>query len=128
MIEEMLGMQTGGRHALDEDAFQTPIFHALSRGGRRRQQQEGAESLEEFRRDPLTAPIPVQALAPMPSIRERLQAAGRRERSAPLESAGRRERSESAGRRERTAPAPREWAGLTALAERGRHRLATSNW
>jgi hypothetical protein len=120
VIEEMMGVQAGGRHALDEDAFQTPIFHALSRGGRRRQQQEGTTaSLEEFRRDPLTAPIPVQALAPMPSIRERLQAAGRRDRSAA---------AESWGRRERSAPAPREWAGLTALAERGRHRLATSNW
>jgi hypothetical protein len=117
VIDEMLGVQTG-RHALDEDAFQTPIFHALSRGGRKRHQQEGTTaSLEEFRRDPLTAPIPIQALAPMPSIRERLQAAGRRDRGV-----------ESSGRRDRQASAPRDWAGLTALAERGRHRLATSNW
>ncbi len=42
-----------GRHAFDEDAALTPIFHALSRG----------DEVAEFRRDPLTAPIPVQAFA-----------------------------------------------------------------
>lgn len=42
-----------GRHAVDEDAALTPIFHALSRG----------DAVAEFRRDPLTAPIPVQAFA-----------------------------------------------------------------
>ncbi len=74
MIEEMFGGPAAGRHALDEDAVQTPIFHALKRGGwRQRQQERTVDSVEEFRRDPLTAPIPIQALAPAPA----------RERSAP---------------------------------------------
>lgn len=47
-----------GRHAFDEDAELTPIFSALTRGGwRQRQSEYSAE--ERFRRDPLTAPIPV---------------------------------------------------------------------
>lgn len=68
-----------GRHAFDEDAVLTPIFHALTRGGWRRRQHEPAASaippappapprapdpVDAFRRDPLTAPIPVQALTP----------------------------------------------------------------
>ncbi len=47
-----------GRHALDEDAELTPIFSALTRGGWR-QQQRVDSAVEQFRRDPLTAPIPV---------------------------------------------------------------------
>jgi hypothetical protein len=70
-----------GRHASrTEIAAETPIFHALTVGGWRRRQHEptarreaqrdatrtrparrSAEALDEFRRDPLTAPIPVQA-------------------------------------------------------------------
>ncbi len=127
MIEQMWDVQAGGRHALDEDAFQTPIFHALARGGRRRNQQEGVTaSVEEFRRDPLTAPIPIQALATTPvrhepSARER-SGSGHRERSG---SAG-----ETAQREPSAAAASREWLGLTALSERGRHRLAPtgSHW
>jgi hypothetical protein len=142
VIEEMWDVQAGGRHALDEDAIQTPIFHALARGGRRPHQQEGATaSLEEFRRDPLTAPIPIQALVPAPA---RHAPSGRewtgsatRERSAHRErsASAQRERSNSAQREwldsvqretsQRDSPgwASREWLGLTALAERGRHRL-----
>lgn len=47
----------------------TPIFHALSRGGWRGRQQEASvpvrpsDEVDQFRRDPLTAPIPIQALA-----------------------------------------------------------------
>ncbi|HEY0816161.1 MAG TPA: hypothetical protein VGE11_23040 [Pseudonocardia sp.] len=131
MIEEMWDVQAGGRHALDEDAIQTPIFHALARGGRRPRRQEGATaSLEEFRRDPLTAPIPIQALAS--SGRER-SGSSPRERSA----AAHRERSRTAQRewldsvQRETSPretwdASREWLGLTALAERGRHHLTPS--
>ena len=62
-----------GRHASrTEIAAETPIFHALTVGGWRSRQQEqptarparrSAEALDEFRRDPLTAPIPVQAFA-----------------------------------------------------------------
>lgn len=57
-----------GRHAFDEDAALTPIFHALTRGGWRARQHEpaaaaapprAADPVEAFRRDPLTAPIPV---------------------------------------------------------------------
>lgn len=60
-----------GRHAYNEDAALTPIFHALTRGGWRGRQQEPAysadpqadhqaEPVDEFDRDPLTAPIPVR--------------------------------------------------------------------
>lgn len=41
-----------GKHAFDEDDALTPIFTALARG----------EAVDEFRRDPLGAPIPAQAL------------------------------------------------------------------
>ncbi len=50
-----------GRHALDEDAALTPIFTALSRAGSRAAPRS-PEAVDEFHRDPLTAPIPVQAL------------------------------------------------------------------
>ncbi|MCU1666253.1 MAG: hypothetical protein JWR58_6318 [Pseudonocardia sp.] len=68
-----------GRHAFNEDAVLTPIFHALTRGGWRSRQHEPAapavppappapprapDPVDAFRRDPLTAPIPIQALAP----------------------------------------------------------------
>jgi hypothetical protein len=66
-----------GRHAFDEDAVLTPIFHALTRGGWRSRQHEPAaravhtpmpaDPVDAFRRDPLTAPIPIQALVPAPS-------------------------------------------------------------
>jgi hypothetical protein len=65
-----------GRHAFNEDAVLTPIFHALTRGGWRSRQHEpaaqqqppraSADPVDEFRRDPLTAPIPVQAMVPPP--------------------------------------------------------------
>jgi hypothetical protein len=76
-----------GRHAFDEDAALTPIFHALNRGGWRGRQQEPAarpvDAVDEFRRDPLTAPIPVQVFAaadrpatrPAPPARRRSRAA-----------------------------------------------------
>ena len=64
-----------GRHAFDEDAVLTPIFHALTRGGWRSRQHEPAapavpplpplpapprapDPVDAFRRDPLTAPYP----------------------------------------------------------------------
>jgi hypothetical protein len=62
-----------GRHAYNEEAAMTPIYHALSRGGWRGRQHEppaappaarAPDPIEEFRRDPLTAPIPVQAMRP----------------------------------------------------------------
>jgi hypothetical protein len=59
-----------GRHAFNEDAVLTPIFHALTRGGVRSQRHElrsAPDPVEDFRRNPLTAPIPVQALAPVPA-------------------------------------------------------------
>lgn len=54
-----------GRHAVDEDAALTPIFHALSRGDLRgrAERPRGGDEVAAFRRDPLTAPIPVQAFA-----------------------------------------------------------------
>ncbi|TQM16091.1 hypothetical protein [Pseudonocardia kunmingensis] len=65
-----------GRHSYSEEAALTPIFHALSRSGWRSRQHDpvvpqarpaqrsAADPVDAFRRDPLTAPIPVQALAP----------------------------------------------------------------
>jgi hypothetical protein len=65
-----------GRHASrTEIAAETPIFHALTVGGWRGRQTEqtarqapprrpgrrSADALDDFHRDPLTAPIPVQA-------------------------------------------------------------------
>ncbi|MCO1656880.1 hypothetical protein [Pseudonocardia humida] len=46
-----------GRHALDEDALLTPIFAALARRNGRR--PAPPDPVERFRRDPLTAPLPV---------------------------------------------------------------------
>ncbi|WP_428517841.1 hypothetical protein [Pseudonocardia sp.] len=76
----MLGVEDSGpfpgRHASrTEIAAETPIFHSLTAGGWRSRQQEPAaerrvrrsrrpreaDPLSEFRRDPLTAPIPAQA-------------------------------------------------------------------
>ena len=53
-----------GRHAYNEDAALTPIFHALTRGGWHNRQHELAPGAA----DP--APIPVQAPA-APTRRER---------------------------------------------------------
>lgn len=75
-----------GRHAFDEDAALTPIFHALTRGGWRSRQHEQAaaqrqsrqpvgDPVEAFRRDPLTAPIPVIPAEP-PAASSRGQASG----------------------------------------------------
>jgi hypothetical protein len=58
-----------GRHALDEDVLMTPIFAALTRGGWR-QRQRADTAQERFRRDPLTAPIPVvSGIGPVPEGR-----------------------------------------------------------
>jgi hypothetical protein len=58
---------SSGRHAVDEDAALTPIFHALRRGDVRRGEPaapvRSEDEVADFRRDPLTAPIPVQAFA-----------------------------------------------------------------
>jgi hypothetical protein len=75
-----------GRHAFREDAALTPIFHALARGGVDREPAADFPSVEPvavepvaaepaaqvdpvdaFHRDPLTAPIPIQALVSVPS-------------------------------------------------------------
>ena len=73
------GSPATGRHAFDEDAALTPIFHALTRGGWRSRQHDsatmhaarqaafGPDPVDEFHRDPLTAPIPVQVLVPAPT-------------------------------------------------------------
>jgi len=85
-----------GRHAYNEDAALTPIFHALTRGGWRSRQHEPssaartpdarpADAVDRFRRDPLTAPIPAQGLAP---------ASGREQRES-----GRHHRTREVGRR-----------------------------
>jgi hypothetical protein len=72
-----------GRHSYSEDAALTPIFHALSRSGwssrqhdpvvppTRPVQRSAGDPVDAFRRDPLTAPIPVQALAPAASATRR---------------------------------------------------------
>jgi hypothetical protein len=75
-----------GRHAINEDAAETPIFHALStgawrtrepsappaqppRGAQRRTVHEhpAADPVEAFRRDPLTMPIPTRMAGPSAS-------------------------------------------------------------
>ena len=68
-----------GRHALNEDAVQTPIFHALATGRVRPagrtpapRGEPAADPVELFRRDPLTAPIPAQALVTVSSLPMRL--------------------------------------------------------
>jgi hypothetical protein len=79
-----------GRHAYNEEAALTPIFHALTRGGWRSRQHEpaavsprsAADPVDEFRRDPLTAPIPVQTMPAAPPRRRREQPeSGRHHRS-----------------------------------------------
>ena len=61
-LDDDFGDQHAGRHAFNEDAVLTPIFHALTRGGwRRRQEPVAPDPVDAFRRDPLTAPIPIQA-------------------------------------------------------------------
>jgi len=153
VIEELLeGRRADGRHALDEDALHTPIFAALSRGGWRRRQESAAAavpSVEDFRRDPLTAPLPIQAVAaPEWQAAEvtggvivdmaagearRRGSAVHRSRAAREWTAFRdaaRDRSrEGAARRDRSrtprhvAAAGHEWPGLDALADTGRHHL-----
>ena len=88
-----------GRHAFNEDAVLTPIFHALTRGGLRRQRHElrsAPDPVEDFRRNPLTAPIPVQALAPVPAPSQ----PWRRTPAEPTRRAGRR-RAAGRGRHHR---------------------------
>ena len=154
VIEELLeGRRADGRHALDEDALHTPIFAALSRGGWRRRQESAAAavpSVEDFRRDPLTAPLPIQAVAAPEwqaaevtggvivdmaagEARRRGSAVHRsraaREWTAFRDAARDRSREGAAGRRDRSrtprhvAAAGHEWPGLDALADTGRHHL-----
>jgi len=154
VIEELLeGRRADGRHALDEDALHTPIFAALSRGGWRRRQESAAAavpSVENFRRDPLTAPLPIQAVAAPEwqaaevtggvivdmaagEARRRGSAVHRsraaREWTAFRDAARDRSREGAAGRRDRSrtprhvAAAGHEWPGLDALADTGRHHL-----
>ena len=154
VIEELLeGRRADGRHALDEDALHTPIFAALSRGGWRRRPESAAAavpSVEDFRRDPLTAPLPIQAVAAPEwqaaevtggvivdmaagEARRRGSAVHRsraaREWTAFRDAARDRSREGAAGRRDRSrtprhvAAAGHEWPGLDALADTGRHHL-----
>ena len=146
VIEELLeGRRADGRHALDEDALHTPIFAALSRGGWRRRQESAAAavpSVENFRRDPLTAPLPIQAAEVTGGVivdmaageaRRRGSAVHRsraaREWTAFRDAARDRSREGAAGRRDRSrtprhvAAAGHEWPGLDALADTGRHHL-----
>jgi hypothetical protein len=76
-----------GRHAYDEEAALTPIFHALTRSGWRGRQHGPAaapypaDAVDEFHRDPLTAPIPDQPSAStLPRGRRDLPETGRHRR------------------------------------------------
>jgi hypothetical protein len=137
VIEELLeGRRADGRHALDEDALQTPIFAALSRRVWRRPEAP----VEVFRSDPLTAPLPVQTaevtggvIVDMAAGRSAVHRAraGREWTAARDGSAGRRDGS--ARDRSRTprhvVAAGHEWPGLDALADTGRHHLRpVANW
>ena len=74
-----------GRHAFDEDAVLTPIFSAVRRAVR-----PPDPVVDEFRRDPLTAPIPVQVLVPAPSrSREQTRPAAHALGEARVEARGR---------------------------------------
>jgi hypothetical protein len=82
-VFDLMRTDEEGRHAYNEDAALTPIFHALTRGGWRSRQHEPAarravsDSVAEFHRDPLTAPIPAQTLAPtFGATRRRRRASG----------------------------------------------------
>ena len=130
VIEELFGARAGGRHALDEDAVLTPIFAALRRGGRRQQENVGSvapvASVEDFRRDPLTAPIPIVPAATVTGgVLVDMAGEGRRRGSAVHRYRAARERSAPRD----WAAASREWAGLDALADTGRHHLrVAANW
>jgi hypothetical protein len=81
-----------GRHAYSEDAVLTPIFHALTRSGWRSRQHEPAaptaptaptaprppDAVDEFHRDPLSAPIPIQQPHPSTTGRRTEQPQGGR--------------------------------------------------
>ena len=154
VIEELLeGRRADGRHALDEDALHTPIFAALSRGGWRRESpaaQASSVSVEDFRRDPLTAPLPIQppevtggVIVDMAAGEARRRSAGHRSRAGREWTAARdagRARDGAVGRRDgaggdrsrtprHVAAAGHEWPGLDALADTGRHHLRpVANW
>jgi len=153
VIEELLeGRRADGRHALDEDALHTPIFAALSRGGWRRRQAESpasvpspVPSVEDFRRDPLTAPLPIQAAEVTGGVlvdmaagdARRRGSAVRRTRSAREWTAARDGaggRRDGVGRERSRTPrhvlaVGHEWPGLDALADTGRHHLRpVANW
>jgi hypothetical protein len=156
VIEELLeGRRADGRHALDEDALHTPIFAALSRGGWRRRQESAAAavpSVEDFRRDPLTAPLPIQPAEVTGGVIVDMAAGEARRRgstvhrsragrewTASRDAARDRVRDGGAGRRDggrdrsrtprHVAAAGHEWPGLDALADTGRHHLRpVANW
>ena len=149
VIEELLeGRRADGRHALDEDALHTPIFAALSRGGWRRRQESAAAavpSVEDFRRDPLTAPLPIQSAEVTGGVlvdmaagdARRRGSAVRRTRSAREWTAARDGaggRRDGVGRERSRTPrhvlaVGHEWPGLDALADTGRHHLRpVANW
>ena len=149
VIEELLeGRRADGRHALDEDALHTPIFAALSRGGWRRRQESAAAavpSVENFRRDPLTAPLPIQSAEVTGGVivdmaageARRRGSAVRRTRSAREWTAARDGaggRRDGVGRERSRTPrhvlaVGHEWPGLDALADTGRHHLRpVANW
>lgn len=142
VIEELLeGRRADGRHALDEDALHTPIFAALSRSGWRRRE---SAAVDEFRHDPLTAPLPIQPAEVTGGVIVDMAAGEARRRSAVHRARAGREwtaaRAGTAGRRDGSARdrsrTPRhvlavghEWPGLDALADTGRHHLRpVANW
>lgn len=115
-----------GRHVLDEEAVLTPIFHALNHSGwRARQQPERmprADEVDEFRRDPLTAPIPIRAFETAATPSAALPAAAPRRRGSAVPDS----RTSSRPSGTRTSEWPTSESGAHALVEPregGRHHF-----
>lgn len=132
-----------GRHALDEEALFTPIFHEMTRDDLPVIRDDGPGDVERevdrFERDPLTAPIPMPVLRstwlpdvppaaaesfPRPSPPPEQQIRRRVVRHAPAPPQAGPSGYRWDGREWRPAPAPWETdPAMQAISSTGRHHL-----